>query len=472
MATAPVKAGVAVIRISGEQAGYALGILTGKPLPEPRVARLAALYNPENNELIDEALVLWFKAPASFTGEDVAELHVHGGRAVIAETLACLGNIKGLRTAEPGEFSRRAFENDKMDLTEAEGLADLIDAETKAQAKMALRQKQGELGRLYEDWREQVLVTLANIEAYIDFPDEEIPANVVQLIEENVGGLIKSLEKHLNDNRRGERLRAGLSVAIIGAPNAGKSSLLNLLAKRDVAIVSEHAGTTRDIIEIHLDLGGYPIIIADTAGIRENAGEIEAEGIKRAIKRAEDADLRIVVIDAGELFPSPLRGEGQGGGELSIHTPEIYSNIDILDILPSNNTPTLILPPQGGGNSIIVVNKIDIFSEGGNIPQISGITPIAASFKDGVGIDKILASIQNFAEENLNSYGDPVITRERHRNLLKETLVSLQNFSLDKDIELASEDLRRAATSIGTITGRIGVEEVLGKIFSSFCIGK
>lgn len=451
IATAPVKAGVAVIRVSGAKAGEALAALTGKPLPAPRVARLAKLYNPENNELIDEALVLWFKAPASFTGEDVAELHVHGGRAVINETLSCLGKIKGLRTAEPGEFSRRAFENGKMDLTEAEGLADLIDAETKAQAKMALRQKQGELGRLYENWREEVLLTLANIEAYIDFPDEEIPENVVGRIEETVAGLIASISHHLNDNKRGERLRAGLSVAIIGAPNAGKSSLVNLLAQRDVAIVSAHAGTTRDIIEVHLDLGGYPVIIADTAGIREGAGEIEAEGIKRAIARAEDADLRIVVVDASEV------GEGLWAKRKGKEDGAIFP-------LP------LALGPEDK-NTIIVFNKIDITGEK-NLPEICGIKPIAASFKSGSGIEEILSAIRSFAEENLGSSSDPVITRERHRALLQETLASLQGFSLGKDIELAAEDLRCAGTSIGRITGRIDVEEILGKIFSSFCIGK
>lgn len=441
-ATAPVKSGVAVIRISGEQAAKALQLLTRKEPPQPRFAYLNKIYNPTSNELIDEALILWFKSPASFTGEDIAELHVHGGRAVVAELLACLSKIKNLRVAEPGEFSRRAFLNGKMDLTEAEGLADLIDAETKIQARLALRQKQGELGRLYEEWREDILVTLANIEAYIDFPDEEIPPSIVEKIETKVKQLISSLSRHLSDNKRGERLRMGLNVAIIGPPNAGKSSLLNLLAKRDVAIVSAHAGTTRDIIEVHLDLGGYPIIVADTAGIRDGAEEVEAEGIKRALKRAENADLKIIVFDAFDI------NQKKSNELLNIFSPMIDKN------------------------TILVVNKIDLLEKRKALSQILGIDPIVTSFKDGEGIEKILLAMKQFAENNFALSGDPIITRERHRALLKEALVSLVGFSLSKEIELASEDLRYAAGAIGKITGRINVEEVLDRIFSSFCIGK
>ena len=444
-ATAPGKAGVAIIRISGEQAASALVALTGKNIPHPRQASLCKIYNPSNKELIDEALVLWFKAPASFTGEDVAELHVHGGRAVISEIIECLGAMKNLRVAEPGEFSRRAFLNGKMDLTEAEGLADLIDAETKMQARMALRQKQGELGGLYEIWREEILVTLANIEAYIDFPDEDIPENVTQTIEKTIRSLINSISGHLNDNRRGERLRAGLNVVIIGPPNAGKSSLMNLLARRDVAIVSEHAGTTRDIIEIHLDLGGYPITIVDTAGIRENPGEIEAEGIKRARKRAEQADLKIMVFDANHENISPDAGELKNFAHMADE------------------------------NSIVVFNKIDLLADKNKIAlpvTYNKIRTIEASFNNGVGIDNILDYIKKSAEDGFATQGEPMITRERHRALLRESLAALQTFSLGKNIELASEDLRQAALAIGKITGRIDVEEVLDRIFSSFCIGK
>lgn len=449
-ATAPIKSGVAVIRISGQGAGNALSSLTGSPLPKPRFAKLAKLLNPNSGELIDEALILWFKEPASFTGEDVAELHVHGGRAVVAEILSCLASMEGLRIADPGEFSRRAFENGKMDLTEAEGLADLIDAETKMQARLALRQKQGELGRLYEKWREDILVTLANIEAYIDFPDEEIPPQIVDKIEENIKQLSSSLKLHINDNRRGERIREGVNVAIIGPPNAGKSSLMNLLAKRDVAIVSEHAGTTRDVIEIHLDLGGYPITLADTAGIRETSGEIESEGIKRAIAKAENADFKIIVFSATDF--------------ISFNKEDIYTKASALlgNILDKH--------------TVIVINKIDL-SGGKNIQALSeenlnNPQIIASSFQELTGINEILLSIKTFAEESFNLSSDPLITRERHRTLLNSALASINEFSLQKEIELAAEDLRSAANYIGQITGRINVEEILDRIFSSFCIGK
>lgn len=439
VATAPVKSGVAVIRISGENAGDVLRLLARKASPQPRQAYLSKIYNPETNELIDEALVLWFKSPSSFTGEDIVELHVHGGRAIVAEVLECLGRINNLRAADPGEFSRRAFLNGKMDLTEAEGLADLIDAETKMQARLALRQKHGELGRFYEEWREDILLILANIEAYIDFPDEEIPADIIEKIENKIKLLIGSIARHLNDNKRGERLRSGLHVAIIGPPNVGKSSLLNFLARRDVAIVSAHAGTTRDIIEVHLDLGGYPIIVADTAGIRENAGEIESEGIKRAFAWAAEADLKIIVFDA-----------------------------QCLQEQKSNETFSQIIDK----NTIIIVNKIDLLQKKAALAQINGVIPIPASFRGGEGVDEILVAIKNFAENNFDLSGEPVITRERHRILLKDTLMSLESFSLSKEIELASEDLRYAAGAIGKITGKINIEEILDRIFSSFCIGK
>lgn len=445
-ATAPVKSGVAVIRISGQGAAKALTSFTSCQLPKPRIATLAKLHNPKNGELIDEALILWFKSPASFTGEDVAELHVHGGRAVVSEIFHCLSNMDGIRMAEPGEFSRRAFENGKMDLTEAEGLADLIDAETKIQARLALRQKLGELGKLYEKWRENIVSILANIEAYIDFPDEEIPPQIVKNIEENIEQLSASIRLHLNDNRKGERLREGLNVAIIGPPNAGKSSLMNLLARRDVAIVSEHAGTTRDVIEIQLDLNGYPIVLADTAGIRENAGEIEKEGIKRAISRAENADFKIVVISASELS--------------SINTEEIYRQADTIlgDILDKN--------------TVIVLNKLDLFNDISLNRDGGGVAIIPTSFKDARGVQELLAVIKEFAEENFNISAEPIITRERHRVLLKNALLSLEKFSLSKEIELSAEDLRSAANAIGQITGRINIEEILDHIFSSFCIGK
>ncbi len=437
LATAPIKSGVAIIRISGEAAANCASVVTKKSLPKPRLAQLSKFYNPANGELIDEGVILWFPAPASFTGEDVVELHTHGSLAVINEIFSVLSSIKGVRMAEPGEFSRRAFENNKMDLTEAEGLADLIDSETKAQAKQALLQKQGHLKILYEEWRSNIIKILAHVEAYIDFPDEEIPTDVVEQITGNVGNLIKSIETHLNDNRRGERLRSGLSVVILGAPNVGKSSLINCLARRDVAIVSDIAGTTRDIIEVHLDLKGYPVVLVDTAGIREKADLIEKEGIRRAIERSENADLKIVMFDAKD-FPS-----------VDIKTRKMIDS-----------------------NSIVVINKVD---EGRKIAipkELSDYKPISISVNEKSGIDNLLNCLENKAIKAMEVSSAPVITRQRHRALLQDSLLCLKSFDLNKDIELVAEDLHGAASAIGKITGHIGVEDILDVVFSSFCIGK
>jgi tRNA modification GTPase len=308
-------AGVAVIRLSGPDAGPALLRLTGRDaLPVARRALLSALKSPDGGERIDDGLVLWFPAPYSYTGEDAAELHVHGGPAVVAAALAALGGISGLRVAEPGEFTRRAFLNGKMDLTAAEGVADLVAAETDAQRRQALRQAEGELGRLYDGWRDGATRVLAHFEAYIDFPDEELPEDVVNAIGHDISSLVDTISQHIDDGHRGERLRHGLDIAIVGPPNAGKSSLLNRLARRDAAIVAETAGTTRDVIEVAMDLGGYPVTLADTAGLRAAEGPIEEEGVRRARKRAEAADLRILVLDGGDplgVWPiSATTGEG------------------------------------------------------------------------------------------------------------------------------------------------------------------
>jgi tRNA modification GTPase len=440
-ATAPLKSGVAIIRISGQGAQSALQALaTGNsqlsaPI-KPRTASLRKLYNPQTADEIDEALVLWFPGPASFTGEDVAELHVHGSRAVITEILEILSQMPDLRLAEPGEFSRRAYDNGKMDLTEAEGLADLIDAETKAQARQALRQKQGILKNLYDSWRKQLISMLANIEAYIDFPDEDIPDDVIEKVENSISGMQSSIINHLNDNRRGEKLRHGLQAVIIGAPNAGKSSLLNYLAKRDAAIVSNIAGTTRDVIEVHMDLNGYPIVFADTAGLRETSEAIESEGIKRAIDRAANADIKIALFDAS-TFP-----------DVDNHTLELIDS-----------------------DTIIVINKADLMT--GKIPEkLAKLSPITISVSTQEGINKLVEKLEKLAEQHLSISSDPVITRERHRQLLQETLSHLNNFDLNEELELASENLRRAAVSLGKITGHIDVEEILDDIFSNFCIGK
>lgn len=437
LATAPIKSGVAIIRISGSNSLHILETLTGQGRLIPRVASLKKIYNPVTGEVIDEAVILYFAAPNSFTGEDVVELHIHGSRAVMSELLEVLSGFENTRLAEAGEFSKRAFENGKMDLTEAEGLADLIDAETKAQSRQAMRQKQGLLGTLYDSWRKELIAILANIEAYIDFPDESIPDAIVHQIEGQVRGLLEQIGKHLNDNKRGEKLRCGINAVITGATNAGKSSLINILAKRDVAIVSDIAGTTRDSIEVHLDLGGYPLTLIDTAGLRENAGIIETQGIKIALQKAADADINILLFDA--------------------------------TILPHIDKNTFKLANE---NSIIVINKIDSV-ENLQIPRVlEKYFPITISAKQQLGIGGLLKVLEEKTKNCLDISSDPVITRQRHRSLLLETNICLDNFSLDDELEIASENLRQAAVSLGKITGHINIEEILDNIFSNFCIGK
>lgn len=435
-ATATVKSGVAIIRLSGPKAYDALETLTHKGPPPPRVAAIRKLYSPGTGELIDEALVLRFESPHSFTGEDVVELHVHGSRAVIAELLKELSSLPCLRLAEAGEFSRRAFENGRMDLTEAEGLADLIDAETKVQAKQALRQMQGMLGRLYESWREQLIDILARLEAYIDFPDEDIPDNIIEDVKERITALNMEILKHLDDNNRGEKLRNGICAVIVGAPNTGKSSLLNFLAKRDIAIVSEHAGTTRDMIEVHLDLDGYPVTIVDTAGLRSTQQEIEGEGIRRALERAKHADLKIALFDANAC-------------------PDLdAATLDLID-----------------DNTLILINKIDMVATP-NVGEINRKTPYLLSVTQNTGVDAFIEALKGRVRDSLALSEHPMITQQRHRNLLEETAQALHRFNFDNELELGAEELRLAARSLGRITGRIDVEDILDALFSNFCIGK
>ena len=418
------KSGVAVIRISGKAATDALAAL-GVATPKPRQAELKTL--KINGESIDRALVLYFKAPHSFTGEDVVELHTHGSRAVVKKLFEVLSSLPETRLAEPGEFSRRAFLNEKMDLTEAEGLADLIDAETTAQARQAMRQMEGELGKLYEKWRVAIIKNLANMEAYIDFPDEDLPQSLKDEITKGLQKFRAEIKTHLNDNHRGEKIREGIYVVILGAPNVGKSSLLNYLAKRDAAIVSDIAGTTRDVIEVNLEIAGLPVTIADTAGLRESGDVIENEGIKRALQRAERADLKILMLDANDhLADTSLADE----------------------------------------NTIILLNKIDAAQ-----PEKKK-SDVEVSINTGQGMDKFMQLLEQKLAERFALSEAPLITRQRHREALAEAVGCLDNISFDNPIELVAEDLRHAAFNIGRITGRIDVEDILDKIFSSFCIGK
>jgi len=425
-ATARGRAGVAIVRVSGPSAGTALERLSGA-LPPPRLARFAALSDPATGEAIDQALVLWFPGPASFTGEDVAEFHVHGGPAVVAAMLAALGRIDDCRMAEAGEFSRRAFLNGKLDLTQVEGLGDLIEAETAAQRRQALGQMAGGFARIAEGWARHLTRTLAHVEAAIDFPDEDLPDDLLGPARLVAESLSQEIGARLADGRRGEILRDGLSVALIGPPNSGKSSLMNALAGRDAAIVSAQAGTTRDVIEVHLDLGGYPVILADTAGIRDSVDPIEAEGIRRAKARALAADLRLLVLDAGA--PDSLNGFAVGGDAATL----------------------------------LVWNKVDQA-----LPPTSGLAVSAAT---GAGLGALIDVLATRAEGMLG--GDaPIVTRERHRQALEECVGSLGRAVGGADPALVAEDLRLAVRALGRITGRVDVEDLLDVIFRDFCIGK
>jgi len=423
------RAAIAVIRISGPATGEILRALCG--LPAARHASLRTIRDPRTETLLDRGLVLWFPAPASFTGEDMAELHVHGGRAVVANVLDAALSIDDVRLAEPGEFAARAFENGKIDLTEVEGLADLINAETDAQARQALAQAGGSLRRLYESWRGQLLRAQALAEAGLDFADEaDVAANVTTNVGAVVAELFLQISNHLAD-RRGERLRDGFRVVIVGAPNAGKSSLLNALARRDVAIVSEEAGTTRDIIEVHLDLDGLPVILTDTAGLREAGGKVEVEGIRRALARVEAANLVVWLIDAKKPVSAP---------------PEPLA--------------------RGRVPFLAVRNKIDLASVG-------AAEGISLSAKTGEGIDRLVAELKARAREALVAGAEsPAVTRARHRAELEGALAALERSRTAGPSELKAEELRIAARHLGRLTGNIDVEEVLGAIFSEFCIGK
>jgi tRNA modification GTPase len=419
------------MRVSGPQAATVARELTGRKPPPPRTAALRRLWDPSTGELIDRALVLWFPGPRSETGEDLLEIQHHGGHAVLAGLVGALERVPGCRPAGPGEFTRRAFLNGKLDLTAAEGLADLIDAGTRAQARQALRQLEGELGRLYAAWRERLLQALARVEAEIDFAsEEEVPDSMVAQVLPDLERLQGELAAHLADRGSGERLRAGVTVAVIGPPNVGKSSLVNLLAQREVAIVTPIAGTTRDIIEVHLDLSGVPVTLLDTAGLRETADPVEVEGVALARRRAELADLRLDLIEVGM-------------------TPR----------QPSDDA------------SILVVNKIE------RAPDTilpAGVLPI--SCLTGVGIAELTDLLAERAGMLVAAGAAPVLTRARHRLAVGEAVNALRRFTTaaeqGAELALLAEDLRLAARAIGGITGAVGVEDVLDRVFATFCIGK
>jgi tRNA modification GTPase len=428
LSSAPGRAGVAVVRVSGPKAAEAIEALTAKPAPESRKAVLTRFFDG-SGAAIDSGLLLFFRAPASFTGEDVAELQVHGGRAVVEAVLSALAAC-GLRPAEPGEFTRRAVENGKLDLTQAEAIADLVEAETEAQRRQALRQYDGRLSDLYEGWRTELIRAGAWAEAAIDFSDEELPADTLARTKAALGDILSQIQGHLRDAGRGELLREGLHLTVIGPPNAGKSSLVNALARRDAAIVAETAGTTRDVIEVRMDLGGYPVILADTAGLRDASEAVEAEGVRRALARAEASDLTLLLLDGGAADPYPG--------------------------LPLRRA------------DLTVWNKSDL-------PWPERRDGLAISLKTGDGLDGLIDALTAKVRDRLEAPSEaPALTRQRHRHSLEEAARSLESaLTTPSDRpELLAEDLRLALRSLGRIAGRVDTEDLLDVVFRDFCIGK
>ena len=438
LSTGPGISGVAVIRVSGKETASVIKKLTGKNLPTPRIATLRKINNINTSELIDEGIILWFPGPHSYTGDDMAEFHVHGSRAVVNALHSSIKEIENCRLAEPGEFTKLAFQNGKINLLKAESIADLISAETEIQRKQAIKIMNGVSSDKFNSWREKLLKILSHVEAKIDFPDEELPKDILGKIKKTSEEISGEIKKTLDDQKVGEKIREGFKIAIVGPINAGKSSLINYLSKREVAIVSEIAGTTRDVIETHLNLDGYPVIVSDTAGIRESKNEIEKKGIKLALKKAEEADLRLVVIE-----------------------PKIVEFTDFLkDIFDKN--------------SILVINKSDLLN-GSLSDQIKKLEHVLVSIKKNSNLDILINKIKKKLHEKFISHGDILITRERHRQHLEQCLSYLENFKEKKnssDFDKAAEDLRLATRHLGMIVGKVDVEEILGSIFNDFCIGK
>ncbi len=436
LSSGPGISGVAVIRISGKETSEILKLLTKGNLPKPRVATIKKIIDPNSAELIDEGIILWFPGPESYTGEDMAELHTHGSKAVIEAIHRALGDSKKCRLAEPGEFTKIAFQNGKINLLKAESISDLISSETEIQRKQAINIMTGKSSEVYHDLRERLIKALSNIEAKIDFPEEDIPKKIISEIKKNVDYVIEKIQKILNDQKVGERIREGFKIAIVGPTNAGKSSLLNHLSNRDVAIVSEIAGTTRDVIEVHLNINGYPVVVSDTAGIRKSKNEIEKKGIKLALKKAEEADLNLIVIEP--------------------------KNLDFTGFLKD-----LIKP-----NSILVINKCDL-EQVTLTEQMKKIDHVIISVKNNTNIENLILKIKSKLKGKFVQTEEIIITRERHRQNLEQCLQNLVNFKNQKDdFDKAAEDLRLATRHLGMIVGKVDVEEILGSIFSDFCIGK
>ena len=438
LSTGPGVSGVAIIRISGPGASKAIKLLTKKDLPPPRIASLRKINDINTFEFIDEGIIIWFPGPQSYTGEDMAEIHIHGGKAIVLTLQNELSKIENFRLAEPGEFTKIAFQNGKINLLKAEGIADLISAETEIQRLQAVKIMKGKSAEKFNILRDKLLKILSFVEAKIDFPEEDLPDENIQQIKRDSTEVLNKIKKILDDQKIGEIIREGFKIAIVGPTNAGKSSLLNNLSNRDVAIVSEIAGTTRDVIETHLNMDGYPVIISDTAGIRNSKDEIEKKGIKLSLDRAENADLKLVVVDVKSIDLSGF----------------------LNDLLKDN--------------AILVVNKSDLI-KGELPPEVKKLDHVLISLKENQNLDKLISKIKERLKTKFIVNEDILITRERHRQHLIQCSDNLKNFiekNDKKDFDKGAEDLRLATRHLGMIVGKVDVEEILGSIFNDFCIGK
>ncbi len=438
LSSGPGVSGIAVIRISGDEASNIIKSLTGKEVPQPRVATLRKINNINTSELIDEGVIIWFPGPGSYTGEDLAEIHVHGGKAVVLAVQKEISKVRNCRLAEPGEFTKIAFQKGKINLLKAESIADLISAETEIQRLQAVKIMKGKSSTKFNELREKLLKLLSFVEAKIDFPEEDLPEENLKKIKQDSSDVLNEINKILDDQKVGEIIREGFKIAIIGPTNAGKSSLLNNLSNRDVAIVSEIAGTTRDVVETHLNIDGYPVIISDTAGIRDSKDEIEKKGIKLSLKKAENADLKLVVVDAKNV-------------DLSGFLSDLLKN-----------------------DAILVINKSDLLEEK-LITDFSKFNHVIISLKDNLNVDILISKIKEQLKNKFIFQEDILITRERHRQHLIQSSDHLKNFlekNDKKDFDKAAEDLRLATRHLGMIVGKVDVEEILGSIFNDFCIGK
>ena len=438
LSTGPGVSGVAIVRVSGPDASTVIKSITGKAIPKPRMATLRKINNINTSKLIDEGIIIWFPGPESYTGEDMAEIHIHGGKAVIQAIHETISKVKNCRLAEPGEFTKLAFINGKINLLKAEAIADIISAETEIQRLQAVKIMEGKSASKFNELREKLLKILSFVEAQIDFPEEDLPKDNLKKIKNNSNEVLNEVEKILNDQKIGETIREGYKIAIIGPANVGKSSLLNNLSSREVAIVSETAGTTRDVIETYLNLDGYPVIISDTAGIRESKNEIEKKGIKLTLDKAENADLKLVVMDAKSVDLSAI----------------------LRDFLKKD--------------AILVLNKADTLKKNLD-PEVKRLDHVLISLKENSNIDKLILKIKDKLKNKFVFSKNILITRERHRQHLKQCVNHLKKFNKkneQKDFDKSAEDLRLATRHLGMIVGKVDVEEILGSIFNDFCIGK